>query len=161
MPVGKTNSIFIHGLESSSYGTKATFFRNSFPEMIVPDFSGSLDQRMRQLQNATNGLDSMLMIGSSFGGMMVAVFAIENPARVKKVVLLAPALNFPDFKPYLQQETDVPANLYIGHKDIVCPIEQVEKAAHGVFSNLEFNPVDDDHLLRDCFASIDWNKIIK
>jgi len=32
--------VFIHGLESTSQGNKAQFFRKSFPQMIVEDYTG-------------------------------------------------------------------------------------------------------------------------
>ena len=35
--------VFIHGLDSSSRGTKGTFFRGRYPEMLMEDFSGPLE----------------------------------------------------------------------------------------------------------------------
>ena len=46
----KNTTIFIHGQESSSQGTKGIFFRNLFPEMIIPDFSGDVSERMLKLE---------------------------------------------------------------------------------------------------------------
>jgi len=43
------NMIFLHGLESSSQTYKASVIRNSFPELIVPDFTGPLEARMKAL----------------------------------------------------------------------------------------------------------------
>ncbi|NNG06539.1 MAG: hypothetical protein HKM90_02305, partial [Desulfobacteraceae bacterium] len=45
MPV----KIFIHGLESSNQGTKGVFFKKKFPDMIIPNFPGSLQERMEKL----------------------------------------------------------------------------------------------------------------
>ena len=41
--------IFIHGLESSNKGTKAVFFREKYPDMIIPTFTGNLPERMEKL----------------------------------------------------------------------------------------------------------------
>ena len=36
--------IFLHGLESSSQTYKASVTRNTFPELIVPDFTGPFEK---------------------------------------------------------------------------------------------------------------------
>jgi len=41
--------IFLHGLESSSRGAKAAFLRDLYPDMLIPDFKGSLAERMASL----------------------------------------------------------------------------------------------------------------
>ena len=38
--------VFIHGLEGSSQGAKATFFREKYPAMIVEDYFGDFPARM-------------------------------------------------------------------------------------------------------------------
>jgi len=38
-----TRLIFIHGLEGSSQGVKATLLRGLFPGILTPDFRGSLE----------------------------------------------------------------------------------------------------------------------
>ena len=45
----KNPTIFIHGQESSSQGTKGLFFRDLFPEMIIPDFVDDVSTRMSKL----------------------------------------------------------------------------------------------------------------
>ncbi len=47
----KTTRIFIHGLESTSYGTKGEFFRKKYPGMILEDFTGPLKRRMDKLND--------------------------------------------------------------------------------------------------------------
>ncbi|HRC77460.1 MAG TPA: hypothetical protein PLO33_17385, partial [Kouleothrix sp.] len=42
--------IFIHGQESSSRTYKATLLRAAFPGALVPDFSGTLAERMARLE---------------------------------------------------------------------------------------------------------------
>ena len=94
------NTIFIHGLDSSSRGTKATWFSQHFPEMLLPDFSGSFSQRLEQLKAIVAGREELIMIGSSFGGLLAAAFTLEQYHRVLRLILLAPALNFPEFADY-------------------------------------------------------------
>ncbi len=43
--------IFIHGWESSNQGTKSIFFRERYPDMIIPNFTGNLEQRMEKLDD--------------------------------------------------------------------------------------------------------------
>ena len=59
--------IFIHGLEGSSQGDKATLLRGIYPEILTPDFQGSLDDRMFHLETLLFGRDYWKIVGSSFG----------------------------------------------------------------------------------------------
>lgn len=152
--------VFIHGLDSSSQGTKARFFSRTFPGMIIRDYTGSLARRLEQLDRDLEGQDNLVLVGSSFGGLMAAIFAINNPARVKRIVLLAPALNFPDFSKYLGQRCDVPAFCYIGRHDTVTPPSLVAPAVRAVFSNLTYQEYDDDHLLHTVFATLPWQDLL-
>ncbi|MFH1674503.1 MAG: alpha/beta fold hydrolase [Pseudomonadota bacterium] len=149
--MAERSTIFIHGLESSSKGTKALFFKELYPEMIVPDFKGDLDERMARLTTILGNKKNLLMIGSSFGGLMGALFSLKYPDRVRKLVLLAPALCFREYKLPDSETIDVPVIIYHGNKDDVVPLEPVREIAHKVFSNLIFHVVDDDHLLHKTF----------
>ena len=60
--------VFIHGLESSSKGTKGVFFRERYPDMIIEDFHGTLEQRMDKLNSLLYKKSSLIMVGSSYGG---------------------------------------------------------------------------------------------
>jgi len=153
--------VFIHGLESSSRGTKAMFFKRRYADMIVEDFHGTLDQRMGKLSDLLADNPSLIMVGSSFGGLMAAIFALENPNRVKKLILLAPALTFPDFELYLHHRIEIPVTVYHGKKDEVIPAVPVHAVAREVFGNLTFNTVDDNHMLSKTFKDIDWDDLLE
>ena len=106
--------VFIHGLLSSSQGTKGVFFRERYPDMIIEDFGGSLDQRMEKLDYLLAKKRSLIIVGSSYGGLMAAIFAFNNQEKVKKLVLLAPALISEGFEPYLQRKINIPVIIYHG-----------------------------------------------
>ena len=152
--------IFIHGLDSSSRGLKAQYFSKHIPDMLVPDFTGDLQARMEQLHGLLADHKELVMVGSSFGGLMATLFGMANGPRVKRMVLLAPALNFSEFIPYRGGTIDIPTWLYIGKEDSVTPLTEVEPLARAIFSRLHSYAVDDNHLLRNTFRAIDWGRLL-
>jgi len=94
----KKTLVFIHGLESTSQGNKAQYFRKSFPEMIIEDYTGNLETRMQKLRRILKGKNNLVLVGSSYGGLMAAQFALEEESRVQKLILLAPALDIEGFE---------------------------------------------------------------
>jgi pimeloyl-ACP methyl ester carboxylesterase len=152
--------IFIHGLESNNQGTKAVYFRKNFPGMLTPNFPGPLDERMAKLHNLVAEKRDILMVGSSFGGLMASIFAMQNEPSVRRLILLAPAINLMEFLPYRERKISMPVHLYHGRQDEVIPIEDVESVARQVFSNLTFHAVDDDHYLHKTFERIEWGPLL-
>jgi pimeloyl-ACP methyl ester carboxylesterase len=152
--------VFIHGLWGSSRGTKGSFFRERYPDMIIEDFRGNLEQRMDKLNNLLANETSLIMVGSSYGGLMAAIYAFNNQGKVKKLVLMAPALISEGFEPYLPKTTDIPVTIYHGENDDVVPLTPVHNIAQRVFQNLTFKMVDDDHVLSNTFTSIDWESLL-
>lgn len=153
-------SVFIHGLDSSSKGTKASFFRKYFPHMIVNDFHGSLAERMTQLNLFFRPENDLVLVGSSLGGLMAVLYALRNKDKVKKLILLAPAFNFPDFGPYKKRKIDIPTTLYQGTRDTVTPIDTIKPIAKNIFEDLTFYEVDDDHNLHATFKNIPWTTLL-
>lgn len=88
---------FLHGLESSSQGFKARWFRARFPQMRIHDYQGDLHSRLAQLERESQGLDRLILVGSSFGGLMATCHAQRHPGQCAGLVLLAPALNFKEY----------------------------------------------------------------
>jgi pimeloyl-ACP methyl ester carboxylesterase len=150
--------LFLHGLESSSKGTKGRWFREHFPEMIIPDFSGDLENRMDQLEFLGQGLAELIIVGSSFGGLMATCYAMSHPEKCCRLILLAPALNF-DFAPP-KEKISINTMLVVGEDDTVTPPEQVIPLALESFSDLKIFRHDDDHLLGKTFFNLDWNKLL-
>lgn len=156
----KDTRVFIHGLLGHSQGTKATFLREKCPDMIIEDYRGTLEERMNKLNRVLAGRKSIVVVGSSLGGLMATMFALDNQERVKKLILLAPALATEAFMPNLEGRTDTPVIIYHGKNDDVVPLGPVEGIAHRVFNNLTFNTVDDDHVLSKTFTTIDWDNLL-
>jgi len=152
--------IFIHGLEGSGQGYKATLFREIFPEILTPDFSGSLHRRMAHLQAILITKNQWTLIGSSFGGIMATLFCRDFPDHVRKLILLAPALVWPDILWDSAWQISIPTQIYHGLDDPIIPIETVRKIAEKHFENLSFYSVDDDHGLHKTVHEIDWPKLV-
>lgn len=152
--------IFLHGLDSSSQGTKGRYFKEKFPGMLVPDFSGSLSVRMEKLNGLLSDESEITLIGSSFGGLMASIFTLENSLKVENLTLLAPAINLVEFSDYRELTTEVPATVYHGTEDTVIPITPVYEQSKKCFINLTFNRVDDDHMLHKTFKIIDWHELL-
>ena len=156
-----TYRIFLHGLDSSSQGTKGRYFKEKFPGMLVPDFSGSLSARMEKLNDILSEKTDIKLVGSSFGGLMASIFTLENSSRVKSLTLLAPAININEFNDYRELSTEVSTTVYHGTEDSVIPIDPVYERARKCFKNLIFHRVEDDHMLHKTFGTIDWPAILK
>jgi len=152
--------IFLHGLEGTSQGTKATLLRSLFPDMLTPDFSGSLEERMRTLKPILGDREVWTIVGSSFGGLMAALFTCQRPDQVRKLVLLAPALILPQFASSVPTPVNVPTIIYHGRQDQIIPLEPTRQLAYQVFRNLTFHEVDDEHGLSRTIFEIDWTALL-
>ena len=150
---------FLHGLESSSKGTKARFFADNFPQIVSPDFCGDLEERLQQMEEICSGEDNLSLIGSSFGGLMATCFSLRYPERVTRLILLAPALNYENYCAPKKMLT-MPAILIVGQHDTVTPADKVIPLAGKTFSNLEVLIKDDDHMLHNSFKQMDWSKLL-
>ena len=158
--IDQTRLILIHGLEGSSQGVKATLLRGSYPGILTPDFRGSLDERMHELYTLLEDSSGWVIIGSSFGGLMGALLACQKPQQVDKLVLLAPALIWPDFADTPPEPISVPVVVYHGTEDGLIPLEQVRELAERVFLNLTFEVVEDDHGLYNTVHAMDWEALL-
>lgn len=153
--------IYLHGLESDSNSGKARQFREWFPGMLTPDFKGSFEERMTQLEPILAGKDNWTLVGSSFGGLMGTVYTCKHPTQVRKLVLLAPALLRDPFGSYLDlQPVPVPTIIIHGTLDDVAPLEPVRAVARELFTNLTYHVVEDDHRLHKTAQEMDWESIL-
>jgi predicted esterase len=156
----KTHRIFLHGLEGSNRGFKATYLRQLFPDIHTPNFQGTLEERMEQLVPLLDTASNWVIVGSSFGGLMGALYTCANPRQVQRLILLAPALTRPQFALQPPLPVSPPTIIYHGEHDTVVPIEPVQALAEQTFINLSFYVVDDDHSLRKTVQAIDWETLL-
>ncbi|MFX0038278.1 MAG: alpha/beta hydrolase [Promethearchaeota archaeon] len=163
------NIIFIHGLESSGKGFKGQLLRKSLPECLTPDFeefnpnisiNSLLEIRMEQLISILKEKSPWIIIGSSFGGLMGALFTCQNPEKVSKLILLAPYLSSPKLSPELYSKVKVPVVVYHGKNDKIISLNQSQARAKELFKNLKYNIVDDNHSLHKTVVNLDWNILI-
>jgi len=153
--------MYIHGSESNSNSGKARQFREWFPGMVTPDFKGSFDERMSQLHGMISDTTGWTLIGSSYGGLMATVFALDHESQLRKLVLLAPALTLDPLASISQLATiSVPTILIHGTLDTVVPFEPVRQFAQRLFTNLTIHIVEDDHRLHKTAHELNWKSIL-
>jgi len=152
--------VFVHGLESTGRGTKGMYFRERYPDMIIEDYTGSLAARLIKLEADLGGKTELILVGSSYGGLMAAIYACRHPDRIRRLVLLAPAINLDEFTPYRGRTLTCPVHLYHGRRDDVVPPEEVRPVAEAVFANLHYHLVEDDHSLHDNFPLLPWTELL-
>jgi pimeloyl-ACP methyl ester carboxylesterase len=154
------NRIFIHGLLSSGQGFKGNFLRQRFPDMLTPDFVGTLEERMAQLEAVLETASAWILVGSSWGGLMATMYASVQPQRVQRMVLLAPALVWPDFLEHLPPPLATPTVIYHGREDTIIPLAQSKSIYERVFSQAVLHEVDDDHVLHATMPLIPWEELL-
>lgn len=152
-------TFFLHGLDSSSKGTKGQWFAQHFPATHTPDFEGDLATRLTSLKKLCHNFDNITLVGSSFGGLMATCFAMEFPEKCRSLILLAPALNFPEFSPP-PKKIQTSTTLIIGLQDTVTPPDIVLPLAEKSFSQLQVFTFEDDHMLHKSFHKLDWQKLL-
>src|ERR1700674_3325484 len=96
--------VYLHGFASSPQSGKAQFFKRKFDALGVPFAAPQLDEgdferltitsQLGVVERAVAARPAVLM-GSSLGGYLAALYAARHPGQVKRLVLLAPAFQFP------------------------------------------------------------------
>ena len=142
-------------------GTKGVFFRDKYPDMIIEDFVGTFKERMEKLNKLLSGRARLILVGSSYGGLMATVYAFNNEKSIKKLILLAPALDIYEFEPYLGRQLLAPVIIYHGRYDDVVSPPSVRDIARKLFTNLDYHLVDDDHSLHATFGLMNWDDLLK
>lgn len=131
--------IFAHGKEGHPNGRKATYLREEF-DAITPDFQGMpLEERVAIIKEQVLKYPDCLLIGSSMGGAACAVASYEVPP--KKMLLLAPALHYPECRAGIP--TGIETIIIHGREDKITPFADSEKASKQ--DNVTLIPVDDNH----------------
>jgi pimeloyl-ACP methyl ester carboxylesterase len=163
------NIIFIHGLESSGKGFKGTYLKNLFPDILTPNFKifkknksleTLLKERMEQLDLILKTRNPWIIIGSSFGGLMATIYALQNPEKTARLILFAPFLAAPMLQIDGILPLNIPTIIFHGRHDEIAQYKASRKKAFQLFANLEFNTTEDHHDLNKTTTTLNWNKLI-
>jgi len=94
--------LYLHGFASSPGSRKATFFRQKLepagvrvevPALDEGDFEHMTITRQLHVVERAAGSEPVVLIGSSLGGYVAALYAARN-SNVQRLILLAPAFRF-------------------------------------------------------------------
>ena len=88
--------VWAHGLWGSPNGSKVTAIRESGIEVISPDFNEMELVDRVELLKKTIDIGDIVLAGSSWGGLACALTAQEKPEKLRGLLLLAPALHYPE-----------------------------------------------------------------
>ena len=105
-----TRIIYLHGFASSPQSSKAQFFGRRFAAAGIPfevplldegnfaalTVSGQLKVVDKAVRRAVQTGDSVVLMGSSLGGYLAALYAEQHPKEIHELILMAPAFGFPE-----------------------------------------------------------------
>lgn len=141
MSRAQTTCLYLHGFASSPHSAKGLFLQQKFqslgialqlPDLNQGDFSHlTLTRQIAQVEELLPS-GSVLLIGSSLGGL-VAAWVAERNLQVSHLVLLAPAFNFVCY--YQQRLGSEALNLWQqqGYRPVFHHHEQREMPLHYQF----------------------------
>jgi hypothetical protein len=95
--------LYLHGFASGPTSSKGRFFREKFgalgvevetPDLEAGDFAGlTLTRQLEAIDQCVQARRFEVLIGSSLGGYLAALYAARHPGRFR-LVLLAPGFGF-------------------------------------------------------------------
>lgn len=137
---------FFHGLESGPHGTKYARLSEDF-DVIAPDFEGMMNirDRLEKAERITRQMTDLVVVGSSFGGLLAALLYSRHPERFHGYVLMAPALH----RGVADEVERMPQNAVVIHgvHDDVVPIDDVRAVCQR--HDVKMIEVDDIHPLHE------------
>ena len=150
--------VWAHGLWGSPNGSKVTAIRESGIEVISPDFNEmELIDRVELLKE-TIGIGNVVLAGSSWGGLACALTAMQIPEKLKGLLLLAPALQYPespnDEPEKLIAPDSVPVTIIHSTTDDIVPISASKNYIERSGNNVQLIEVEDNHVLEDSIELI-------
>jgi pimeloyl-ACP methyl ester carboxylesterase len=98
--------LYLHGFASSPLSRKARFLEERFaargipfeaPDLAAGDFLHlTISRQLEVVRASAARAERLLIIGSSLGGYLAALYAAAQGSEVEQLVLLAPAFGFHD-----------------------------------------------------------------
>mgnify|MGYP006086418835 FL=1 len=150
--------IWAHGLWGSPNGSKITAIRDSGIEVISHDFNDmELIDRVELLEK-TMEVGNVVLAGSSWGGLACALAAQRKSDKLKGLLLLAPALHYPE-PPNNNPEDlvapkEVPVTIIHSIEDDIVPISASKNYIKRSGNNIKLIEVNDNHILENSIELI-------
>ena len=158
--------VWAHGLWGSPNGSKVTAVRESGIEVISPDFNEmELVDRVELLEK-TIQIGDVVLAGSSWGGLACALTAQKKPDKLKGLLLLAPALHYPetpnDNPDNLIAPEGIPVTIIHSKTDDIVPINASKDYVKRSGNNVNLIVVEDNHVLENSIELIisEANKLL-
>ena len=142
----------------SPNGSKITAIRESGIEAISPDFNEmELIDRVELIKNEME-IGNVVLAGSSWGGLACALAAKQKPEKLKGLLLLAPALAFPeppnDNPEELVAPNNIPVTIIHSVTDDIVPISSSKEYLNRSEKNVKLIEVEDNHVLENSIELI-------
>lgn len=97
--------LYLHGFASGPNSTKGSFFANQFqqigvdvvqPDLNEGDFTGlTITRQLKLVDRVAREIGPQMVMGSSLGGYLAALYGALYPKEAPVLVLMAPAFGFP------------------------------------------------------------------
>jgi len=156
-PLSGIMLVWAHGLWGSPNGSKVTAIRESGIEVISPDFNEmELIDRVELLEK-TIEIGDVVLAGSSWGGLACALTAQKKPEKLKGLLLLAPALHYPETpndNPDNLIAPDIPVTIIHSKTDDIVPISASKDYVKRSGNNVNLIEVEDSHVLENSIEII-------
>ena len=150
--------VWAHGLWGSPNGSKVTAIRESGIEVISPDFNEMELVDRVELLKETIEIGNVVLAGSSWGGLACALTAMQIPEKLKGLLLLAPALHYPespnDEPEKLIAPDSVPVTIIHSTTDDIVPISASKNYIERSGNNVQLIEVEDNHVLENSIELI-------
>jgi pimeloyl-ACP methyl ester carboxylesterase len=146
---------FLHGLDSSPEGTKASLLKKHEESIWIPVLPPGVFDRLRLLEQEAH--EPVLLMGSSMGGLTALMYAMAHPEMVEGMVLMAPAVQSRQNGIFTDEEKAFLGSVYIpagiptiviaGKQDVVVPLSAIRRVIERSPDNaaITLHEVDDDH----------------
>ena len=150
--------VWAHGLWGSPNGSKITAIRESGIEVISPDFNEmELIDRVKLIEKTIES-GNIVLAGSSWGGLACALAAQRTPEKIKGLLLLAPALQYPE-PPNNNPENlvapeNIPVTIIHSITDDIVPISASKDYIERSKDNVKLIEIEDSHVLENSIELI-------